>query len=491
MQQGRSLKHLLLIHELIFVLLVALAGAAGGYSIHVWRAASAESVRIGQLSLEVQQTRGDLYRQMKELFDAQFLSDPQAKAEYDGYTLRIEEHFHQLETLADGSDESIAIANMRTAYHYFLAETRGLLTTTTTSDSKALEKAFNSNLELNLFHHYEAVTDTAEKLFTRKQQEIHLRLRQADQTAIVLLAIPVALAVTLLLFSRIFLQHSIARPLDAMLLAAKEISSGKLEHKVPETGAAELAMLAVTINQMADDLAHSQEALVRSEKQAAQGALVPVLAHNIRNPLASIRATAQVADDPTLDAETRDALKDIIGTVDRLERWIGSLLAYLHPLRPLLTSATLGAIAGGALTLLKPKLEEKNIKVIVQGCEAITVEVDVQLMEQAVYNLLLNALEASPVNSTIEVFGTQENGQVTLCIADHGLGMPFVPEFNTLAPGPTTKRFGTGLGIPFAFKVCETLGGNISFTNRSDGGTLVTLTWQDSRSAHDDPAPRH
>ena len=489
MQQSRSLKHLLLIHELTFVLLVALAGAAGGYSIHVWRVASAESVRIGQLSLEVQQTRGDLYRQMKELFDAQFLSDPQARAEYDGYTQRIEEHFHQLETLANGPDESIAIANMRTAYHYFLAETRGLLTANTTSDSKALEKAFNSNLELNLFHHYETVTDAAEKLFTRKQREIHLRLRQADQTAMVLLAIPVALAIALLLFSRTFLQRSIARPLDAMLRAAKEISSGKLEHKVPETGAAELAMLAITINQMADDLAHSQEALVRSEKQAAQGALVPVLAHNIRNPLASIRATAQVADDPALDVETRDALKDIIGAVDRLERWIASLLTYLHPLRPQLASTTLGAITGGALTLLKSKLEEKNVEVTVQGCEAITVEVDVHLMEQAAYNLLLNALEASLVDSTIEVFGTQEHGRITLCIADRGPGMPFIPEFNTLAPGPSTKRFGTGLGIPFAFKVCETLGGNISFTNRANGGTLVTLTWPDSRSARDNPAP--
>ena len=55
---------------------------------------------------------------------------------------------------------------------------------------------------------------------------------------------------------------------------------------------------------MAGQLASSQEALVRTEKQAAQGLLVPMLAHNIRNPLASIRATAQVMDDPTHDTET-------------------------------------------------------------------------------------------------------------------------------------------------------------------------------------------
>lgn len=477
MPHSRSLKRLLLIHELTFVLLVAVAGIAGGYGIYLWRAASAESIRIGQLSMEVQQTRGDLYRQMKELFDAQFLADPQAQAEYDAFTLRIAEHFRQLEAFAEGRDELTAIADMRTAYDHFLMETSGLLTAGTPSDSQSLEKTFNSNLELNLFRRYEAVTDTAEQLLARKQQGIHQRLRQTDRFAAVILAIPVVLAVLLLLFSRTFLQRAIANPLNAVVRAAKEISAGKLEHKVPETGATELAALGATINRMADDLADSQEALVRSEKQAAQGALVPVLAHNIRNPLASIRAIAQVADDPALDKETRTAFTDIIGTVDRLERWTGGLLAYLHPLKPQRTMSTLGDIVNCATSLLKPKLEEKRVAIAMHHCAEIAVEVDVHLMEQAVYNLLLNALEASPTDSTIELLGMHENGQIILHIVDHGAGMPFIPEFSRLAPGPSTKRFGTGLGIPFAFKVCETHGGGIGFSTRPDGGTQVTLTW--------------
>lgn len=476
MSQPRPLKSLLLIHELIFVLLVVLAGAAGGYGIHLWRAASAESVRISQLTLEIQQTRGDLYRQMKELFDAQFLADREAQAEYDGYTLRIEASFRRLESLAVGSEEVAVIADMRMAYASFLTETRGFLTGGTATDHQALEKAFNTNLELNLFRHYETVTSTAEHLFTRKEQEIHLQLKHANQMAMVLLAIPAVIAVALLWFSRTFLQRAIARPLDAVLRAAQEIGAGKLEQKVPEAGAAELATLAATINRMAEELRHSQEALLRSEKQAAQGALVPVLAHNIRNPLASIRATAQVADDPALDADTRDALKGIIGTVDRLERWLGSLLTYLHPLKPQLSSTTLAALVEGALSLLEPKLKEKNVTVAVAGCDLPTAT-DVHLMEQAIYNLLLNALEASPAGAAIEVQGSSAEKRVTLIIADHGTGMPFAPEFNTLTPGPSTKRFGTGLGIPFAHKVCETHGGSITFVDREGGGTLVRLSW--------------
>lgn len=477
MAQSRSLKHLLLIHELIFVLLVVIAGIAGGYGIYLWREASTESVRIGQLSMEVQQTRGDLYRQMKELFDAQFLADPHARSEYAAYTRRIEEHFRQLETLAQGRDEANAIADMRGAYRHFLQETSALLLHTAPSDSRALEQAFNSNLELNLFRRYETVTDTAEKLFAGKQQRIHARLRESDRIATVILTIPVLLAVLLLLFSRTFLQRAIAAPLNAVLRAAKEISAGRLEHKVPETGATELATLAQTINRMAIELAHSQEALLLSEKQAAQGALVPVLAHNIRNPLASIRATAQVADDPALDRETRAALSDIMQTVDRLERWTGALLAYLHPLRPQPTATTLAAIVRCAAALLKPGLEEKGVGVNLADAAEIPVVVDVHLMEQAVYNLLLNALEASPAGAALDIECRHAAGEIVLTIADRGTGMPFIPQFDRLAPGPTTKRFGTGLGIPFAHKVCEAHGGGIAFAPRPDGGTVVTLSW--------------
>ncbi len=68
----RSLKDLLLLHEFAFILLIILAATAGAVGIHLWEKSSEESNRISSLVLEVQQTRGDLYRQLKELFDAYF-----------------------------------------------------------------------------------------------------------------------------------------------------------------------------------------------------------------------------------------------------------------------------------------------------------------------------------------------------------------------------------------------------------------------------------
>ncbi|MFM9912597.1 MAG: ATP-binding protein [Methylophilaceae bacterium] len=479
MPKPRSLRDLLLVHELIFLLLVVLAGAAGGYGIHLWRVASNESVRISQLTEEIQQTRGDLYRQMKELFDAQFLADEQAQSEYDQYTLGIKAHFQRLQTLTQGQDEIAAIANMLGAYQAFLSETKTLLQHNAEADSSTLKKTFNTHLELKLFEHYERVTQHAEQLLASKQQQVRQHLRDADRIALILLSLPVALAILLLLFSRTFLQRAIARPIAAVLRATQEISVGKLQHRAPEIGTTELAQLGLAINHMADDLAHSQEALVKSEKQAAQGALVPVLAHNIRNPLASIRATAQVADDPALDVDTRQSLSDIIATVDRLERWTGALLAYLHPLKIQTADTTLHALVDGALSMLQAKLKEKSIQMNTSDLD-IALKVDVHLMEQAIYNLLLNAIDASPPASVIEAIGAKHAEFVSLYIVDQGCGMPFTPEFNALTPGPTTKRLGTGLGIPFAFKVCEAHGGTLNFQARGSGGTTVTMSFNNS-----------
>ncbi len=469
-----TLRGLLLVHEIIFLLLVVLAGGAGGYGVHLWRIASAETVRISQLSEEIQQTRGDLYRQMKELFDAQFLADPEAKEEYEGYTKRMNAHFAKLGKLASGDDETQVISNMHAAYQNFLTETHTLLFRSIFPDNAALEKKLNSNLELRIFRHYENVTSAAEKLLSNKQQQIHEKLRQADRTASLLLAIPVVLGLLLLVFSRLFLQRAIASPISSVLRATQEISTGKLQQRVPEAGAAEVARLAASINQMAEDLTRSQEALLRSEKQAAQGALVPVLAHNIRNPLASIRATAQVADDASLDADTREAFKAIIATVDRLERWTGALLAYLHPLRPQFAPTTLLALLTGAISLLESRIHEKNIQVSIQNCE-IKLHADIHLLEQAIYNLLQNAVEASPLNGQLIIQGESEMPYATLTITDNGPGIPFTPEFSSLTPGPSTKRFGTGLGIPFAFKVCEAHGGTLSFSSLKSGGTQVSM----------------
>lgn len=482
MTAEKSLKDILLVHELAFILLICLAGASGGYGIHMWDKASHESQRISLLVQEIQQTRGDLYRQMKELFDGYFLFDQTAEHEYQGYTHSIHGHFETLDTLVAGPEEKQAIEELKESYQAFIDETSPVFKSHQTYNLDAyniqsIEKTLNSKLESLIFHRYELVSTRAEKVLAVKQAELQERLDEAKRISLLVLGIPILLATLLLILSRVFLQKSIVKPIARLVHATTEISAGNLSHNAPIEGAEEIATLSSAINHMAQALAESQEALIQTEKQAAMGLLVPMLAHNIRNPLASIRATAQVANTQQLDADTRESLNDIMSAVDRLERWTGSLLAYLHPLKPQPSKTTLRKIIEEATIPLHVKLRQKNIQLELPAWENQddTLYTDEHLLEQALYNLLLNAVEAVPSHTCIELLVDITDASVNLLIADRGPGMPFKPDPHAASPGPSTKRFGTGLGIPFAFKVCEALNGSIQFGAREGGGTLIHI----------------
>ena len=473
----RPLRNLLLTHELIFIALILLAVTAGGYGIYMWDKAAKESQRIHYLSQEIQQTRGDLYRQMKELFDTFFLEDADAKNEYDAYTQSILKHFNALNNLAVGAQEKQAIDNLESKYNSFVNEAPALFYRYQASPNAVSRRSLYQDIETGIFSQYEAVSKQAEDLLALKQVELKQRLQQAKYASIAILLIPILLAGLLLILSRLFLKRAIVNPINAIMQATSEISAGNLMHQVPEAGAAELATLSQQINMMATELQANRDALVRSEKQAAMGLLVPMLAHNIRNPLASIRATAQVLDEPTHDDDMRESLQGIINTVDRLERWTGGLLGYLLPVKPQLAMVSFDSILAGAMLPLTQKMRDKNITLLKQfQAQNIEIRTDEHLLEQMFYNLMLNAIDASPKNSNIKIEAQLVNSTFICSLNDEGAGMPFTPDPRTLSPGPSTKRFGTGLGIPFAFKVCEVLGGSIQFEAALPQGTRITIT---------------
>lgn len=104
------------------------------------------------------------------------------------------------------------------------------------------------------------------------------------------------------------------------------------------------------------------------------------------------------------------------------------------------------------------------------------IRTDEHLLEQVFYNLILNAIDASPRNSKITISAQIIEGIFSTNILDEGAGMPFIPDPNAASAGPSTKRFGTGLGIPFAFKVCEVLSGSLLFETVKPKGTSITIT---------------
>jgi signal transduction histidine kinase len=212
------------------------------------------------------------------------------------------------------------------------------------------------------------------------------------------------------------------------------------------------------------------------------GALVPVVAHNIRNPLASIRATAQVLDEEDLQPDIREGLKGSIVSADRLERWTASLLSYLHPLEARWIETDIAAVLAGLLDLVQHQFNVRAVKLqraIPQ--QKILARFDQELLEQALHGLIINALEATPDGGEVIVGLRQEAQRIEIWILDQGLGLQWtvsstgVPR-DPVVPGRTTKRTGTGLGIPFALKVSEVHDGGLRYLSRPEGGTHA-LFW--------------
>ena len=472
-----SLKKLLTIHEIAFLFLVAVTGLLGGLSAYFWQQTSTESVRINNLIYITEQIRSELFRQLEKVIRARLMEDTNAAEIYNSYLKRIKENFNQLRRNSASRQEDHAIQLLQQSYSALQIDMNKVLRDPYAMNYfvrlRILDPVFADNMVSKFENHYVDF----KALLEDEHRQLQLTIERWTRFAPVFIPVLFFLAVALVLYSRRILQTGFVRPMATVMEGASVISRGKLGHRIPEQGVEEVSDIAGSINRMANDLASSRDALIEHEKQAALGALVPVIVHNIRNPLASIRATAQVLEDANDAQELREGKQAIIDTIDRLGRWVNALVSYLHPLKPDMKLITAADLLDGTLILLKPKLQEKNIQLQRQHWhKSITLTVDPDLMEQALYGLLVNAVDASPEAGLLVVsFDRQENNFI-IRIIDNGHGLPFVPKAGNLEPGPSTKRFGTGLGIPVAFKICQTHGWELHFNSYENGGTEAIIS---------------
>lgn len=467
----------MLLYAVGFLALVTIAGGLGGYALYFWHQSSRETLRLNSMMQQVQEMRGSLYLQLKEVFDSIFLADADALKQYHEYELRIQVHLNRLDNTARGAAERAAINGLRKSYQALRDVGGAILRADANMPLREKQRVLNTELELNGINNHEEAIKRIEALLGLQQMQLDQRLTNLNRLVPLLLALPFLLAIGLLMFSRLFLQRAVVAPLANLEAATAKISAGRLHERVPLYGPRELRSLAEKVNGMASDLAESRQSLLRAEKQATLGSLIPVLAHNIRNPIAAIRATAQVISDPALTPETREDLAGIIATADRLERWTRSLLSYLHPMKPNFTRVEVRRLLDNVLNLSRIHIEQKSLIVTrEEGAAELFASLDIELMEQALQGLIVNAIEASPEHGNLTLRVTHKVQHLDIHVLDDGPGMPFAPMTTEFTPGPTTKRFGTGLGIPFALRVIEEHGGTIQFIPRQPHGTEVIVT---------------
>lgn len=210
------------------------------------------------------------------------------------------------------------------------------------------------------------------------------------------------------------------------------------------------------------------EAEVESDRRRLQalGRAGAGLAHQMRNPLATIKGSAQLLEEILKEPESRDRAGTIVTQADRMDRMLSALLDFARPPAPEASAVDLRS------TLLELIREGERVRVDVPA--STTIEVDPDHFGHIVENLLSNAMLHAPDDSVVEISSHTTGDEVEILISDRGPGPGDEPE-ELFQPYVTHRADGAGLGLTIARTLAEANGGRLKLVSRQGGGTTAVL----------------
>ena len=224
-------------------------------------------------------------------------------------------------------------------------------------------------------------------------------------------------------------------------------------------------------------LRQTQEKLLREEKLAAVGRLSSAIAHEIRNPVAMISSSLATAMRGQLEPTQRERMFEIASIqAARLEKLTNDFLTYAKPRTPAITHNNAADVLAYVAELSKAHSGQRQVEIKVDFPSELCCSFDATLLQQALLNLVMNAIDASPPDSTVIMTGRVSGDAVCIDVKNTGpeidpgaLGQIFEPFF-------TTKPSGTGLGLAIARNAARGHGGDITLTQNSPEVVIFTLT---------------
>lgn len=201
------------------------------------------------------------------------------------------------------------------------------------------------------------------------------------------------------------------------------------------------------------------------------------LAHETRNPLNIIRGLAQmIARQPEAGGEIQGRSKDILMEVDKVAAQLNEFINYSRPREVRPTVLSLNSIVGEVTRALNYDLEEKSIHLQTAG-DSLSVLADEQLLRQALFNLILNAVQAVPAGGKIEVaMRRQGSSEAVLEVRDDGPGVPPEKRTEIFKPYVTTQKSGTGLGLAVCQQIVLAHGWEIECLANEPRGAVFRIS---------------
>jgi signal transduction histidine kinase len=327
-------------------------------------------------------------------------------------------------------------------------------------------------------------------LILRSRTE-HLRFLRGIHTELAFTAAVAVILATLLSFA---VARTITRPLAAITDVMREVAAtGDLTQKIALRHAnrwddEDARLLATTFNTLTDSIARFQREMSQKERLSSLGRLSTVIAHEIRNPLMIIKASLHGLRQPGVGVDAiREAITDIDEEVLRLNRIVNEVLDFARPIRFELTTVDLNALCRESATAAEAAGDGAPVHVDLDAALP-PITTDAERLRIALVNMIVNARHAvtgdtraaaqAAANSPeplVTVTTRRLGDHVAIVVADRGAGIDPANLPKVFDPYFTTKRGGTGLGLPITKNIIEGLGGTIGVTSTENRGTEIRI----------------
>jgi signal transduction histidine kinase len=271
---------------------------------------------------------------------------------------------------------------------------------------------------------------------------------------------------------------SITVPVKKLVKVTERVTSGDLTVEADVRTHDEIGILAKSFNQMTRELKASRDKLVQSERLAVLGQIAAGIAHDIRNPLTSVKMIVQLLKRKSQDDDSKESFQVVLDEIDRLEIIVSGLLDFARPMELRLRPANVIDVMKEVVRLMSPNLRHRKIEISVDEANNKQIQevmIDIDRMKQVFMNIILNSMQAMPDGGKIIIRCVQDNDSIQINISDTGIGMSEEVLKHAYDPFFSAKSDGTGLGLTNVKKIIELHGGDIQINSTENQGTKVTI----------------
>ncbi len=276
-------------------------------------------------------------------------------------------------------------------------------------------------------------------------------------------------------FTVVLLRRWVLEPVEQLREGALRFGRGDFDHTIGIATSDELGQLGEEFNHMASLIISMQDERVERERLAAMGEMAQRTVHNLRTPLAGIRALAETTQRELSDnPELCDIQSRIIQTVDRFEGWLQGMLRVSSPLRLHLRAYKPIELVRGVIESHRSAASSRSVRLILEAGAAGDSGIercvgDPDQLEHAMTALLSNAIDYAPSGTDITISLGAADGYWTARVEDHGPGIPSELHESVFRPYFTTRKGGTGIGLALVKRIIDQHRGSITIESPLKG----------------------